>query len=204
MQSSLVTKLKGIDHSSTIIDGLKATAVSSATGQTINFDAAHTELHLRQNGADLDGAISLTDAQTVIKDWPQVFPKLSTSADITLAGKAGMIDGSDSKGLYGASGELRKAVADIGDGKVMTLSGPFSFDEEGYLTGQFKLQIEDLSAWRDSIKQTFPDVAKTVDTAAKLLKALAGGGSKVSVDLVVQRGNATVSGFIPLGQIPPI
>jgi hypothetical protein len=204
LQSSLVTKLKGIDHSSTIIDGLKATAVSSATGQTINFDAAHTELHLRQNGADLDGAISLTDAQTVIKDWPQVLPKLSTSADVTLQGKAGMIDGSDEKGLYGASGELRKAVADIGDGKVMTLSGPFSFDEEGYLTAQFKLQIEDVNAWRDSIKQGFPDIAKTVDTAAKLLKAMAGGGGTVSVDLVVQRGNATVSGFIPLGQIPPI
>ncbi len=204
LQSSLTTKLKGIDRSSTIIDGLKSTTVSSATGQTITFDAAHTELHLRQNGADLDGAISMTDAQAVIKDWPQVFPKLSTSADVTLAGKAGMIDGSDRKGLYGASGELRKLVADIGDGKVMTVSGPFSFDDEGYLTGQFKLQIEDLSAWRDSIKQTFPDIAKTVDTAAKLLKALAGGGSTVSVDLVVQRGNATVSGFIPLGQIPPI
>ncbi|MBB3967228.1 MULTISPECIES: DUF2125 domain-containing protein [Rhizobium] len=204
MQSSLVTKFKGVDRSSTVIDGLKATAVSSATGQTITFDAGRTELHLRQNGPDLDGAVSLIDAQTVIKDWPQVLPKLSASADLTLAGKAGMIDGRDAKGLYGASGELRKAVADIGGGKVMTLSGPFSFDEEGYLSAQFKLQIEDVNAWRDSIKQSFPDIAKTVETAAKLLKAMAGGGGTVSVDLVVQRGNATVSGFIPLGQIPPI
>jgi hypothetical protein len=204
LQSSLVTKFKGVDRSSSVIDGLKATAISSVTGQTINFDAAHAEIHLRQNGPDLDGAISVMGSNTVIKDWPQVFPKLTASADLTLAGKAGMIDGSDSQGLYGASGELRKAVADIGDGKVMTLSGPFSFDEEGYLSGQFKLEIENLGPWRDSIKQTFPEVAKTVDTAAKLLKALAGGGNKVSVDLVVQRGNATVSGFIPLGSIPPI
>jgi hypothetical protein len=36
------------------------------------------------------------------------------------------------------------------------------------------------------------------------MKALAGGGDKVSVDLVVNHGNATVSGFIPLGSIPPI
>ena len=203
LQSSLITKLKGVDRSSTIIEGLKGTAVSSQTGQTINFDAAHTEIHLRQNGGDLDGAISVTDSNTAIKDWP-AFPKLSASADVTLAGKAGMIDGSDQKGLYGASGELRKVVTDIGDGRVMTLSGPFSFDEEGYLSGKFKLEIEQLGPWRDSIKQTFPEIAKTVDTAAKLLKAIAGGGDKVSVDLVVARGNATVGGFIPLGSIPPI
>ncbi len=202
LQSSLITKLKGIDRSSTVIDGLKGTAVSQ-TGQTINFDAAHAEIHLRQNNGDLDGAISLTDSNTAIKDWP-AFPKLSANADVTLAGKAGMIDGSDQKGLYGASGELRKVVADIGDGKVMTLSGPFSFDEEGYLSGKFKLEIEQLGPWRDSVKQTFPEIARTVDTAAKLLKALAGGGDKVSVDLVVARGNATVGGFIPLGSIPPI
>ncbi|QFY61585.1 DUF2125 domain-containing protein [Rhizobium grahamii] len=204
LQSSLVTKLKGIDRSSTVIDGLKVVATSSTTGQTVNFDSTHTEIHLRQNGADLDGAVAVMGSNTKIKDWPQVFPQLTASADITLAGKAGMIDGSDEKGLYGASGELRKAVADIGDGRTMTVTGPFSFDEEGYLSGQFKLEIERLGPWRDSIKTTFPEIAKSVDTAAKLLKALAGGGDKVSVDLVVNKGNATVSGFIPLGSIPPI
>jgi hypothetical protein len=204
MQSSLVTKLKGIDHSSTIIDGLKATAVSSATGQTINFDAAHTEIHLRQNGADLDGAISLTDAQTVIKDWPQVFPKLSSSADITLAGKAGMIDGSDRTRPLRCQRRTAQGGCRYRRRQGDDAERPVLLRQEGYLTGQFKLQIEDLSAWRDSIKQTFPGIAKTVDTASKLLKALAGGSNKVSVDLVVQRGNATVSGFIPLGQIPPI
>lgn len=204
LQSSLVTKFRGIDRSSTVIDGLKAIAVSSQTGQTIDFNAAHTEIHLRQNGADLDGAISLTDANTSIKDWPQLLPKLSASIDVTLAGKAGLVDGSDRRGLYGSSGELRKVVADIGDGKVMTLTGPFSFDDEGYLSGKFKLEIQELGQWRNIIKQTFPDMAKTVDTASKLLKALAGGGDTVSVDLVVARGNATVGGFIPLGSIPPI
>jgi hypothetical protein len=59
-----------------------------------------------------------------------------------------MIDGSDSRGLYGASGELRKAVADIGDGKTMTLSGPFSFDEEGYLSGSSSLRSKTLAVAR--------------------------------------------------------
>ncbi|MDO3432915.1 DUF2125 domain-containing protein [Rhizobium sp. CBN3] len=204
LQASLTTKLQGVDHSSTVIEGLKATAISSYTGQTISFDAARTEIHLRQNGADLDGAISVQDANTAIKDWPQLFPKLSASIDLTIAGKAGLIDGSDPNGLNGSAGELRRIVADIGDGKVMTLTGPFSFDEQGFLSGKFKLEIERLGPWGDSLKQAFPDLAPTVSTATKMLKALAGGRDKVSVDLVVDRGNATVSGFIPLGQIPPI
>ncbi|NTE83326.1 DUF2125 domain-containing protein [Agrobacterium tumefaciens] len=204
MQSSIVTKLKGIDRSSLVIDGLKAQAISSVTGQTIDFDAVKTEMHLRQNGADLDGAITLTDSATVIKDWPQLLPRLNAIADVTLAGKAGMVDGSDSSGLYGASGELRRLVADIGEGRTMRISGPFSFDNEGYLSGQFKLEIEKLGAWSDNAKQVFPQLQSTIDTARKLLGALAGGGDRASVDLVVDRGRATVSGFIPLGKIPPI
>lgn len=204
LQSSLTTKLKGIDRTSLVIEDLKANAVSSVTGQTIDFDAAKTEMHLRQNGADLDGAITVTDAATVIKDWPQILPRLSAIADVTLAGKAGMIDGSDETGLYGASGELRRVLADIGEGRTMRISGPFSFDNEGYLSGQFKVEIEKLGAWSDNAKQAFPQLQSTIDTARKLLGALAGGGDRASVDVVVDRGRATISGFIPLGKIPPI
>lgn len=204
LQSSLVKKLKGIDRTSLVIEGLKANAVSSVTSQTIDFDAAKTEVHLRQDGADLDGAITLTDASTAIKDWPQVLPRLNAIADVTLAGKAGMIDGSDLTGLYGASGELRRVMLDIGDGRTMRISGPFSFDDQGYLTGQFKLEIEKLGDWANNAKQAFPQLKSTIDTARKLLGALAGGGDKASVDLVVDRGRTTVSGFIPLGKIPPI
>lgn len=204
LQSSLVTRFKGIERTSTVIEGLKATAVSSVTGQTIDLDAARTEIHLRQNGNDLDAAITLQDSQTTVKDWPQLLPKLTTSIDVTLVNKAGMIDGSDETGLYGAGGELRNAVADMGDGKLMTVTGPFSFDEQGYLSGKFKLEIEKLGSWSDSIKQSFPQMASTIDTASKLLGALAGGRDRASVDLVVDRGRATISGFIPLGKIPPI
>ncbi len=121
-----MTKLKGIDRTSLVIDGLKAQAVSSVTNQTIDFDAAKTEVHLRQNGADLDGAITLNNAATVVQGWPQILPRLNAIADVTLAGKAGMIDGSDTTGLYGASGELRRVMLDIGEGRIMRISGPFA------------------------------------------------------------------------------
>ncbi len=204
LQSSLVAKGNGIEEGQTAIDGLKAGIASSFTGQNVDFSADHTEIHLRQNGGNLEAAIGIENSNTVIKDFPQVLPTLSASADITLTDKAGLLDGSDQGGLNGASGILHRVVADIGDGRVMTLSGPFSFDDEGLVSGQFKLEIERIAPWRDSLKATIPDAKHTIDMAAKLLKALAAGGDKVSVDLTADHGNILLSGFIPLGSLPPI
>lgn len=65
-----------------------------------------------------------------------------------------------------------RLVADIGEGRTMRISGPFSFDNEGYLSGQFKLEIEKLDAWSDNAKQAFPQLQSTIDTARKMLRAL--------------------------------
>jgi hypothetical protein len=206
LQSSLVTRGKGIEQGATVIDGLKAGIISSFTGQSFDVTAARTEIHVRQNGGNLEAAVSVENSNTVIKDFPQVLPTLTANADITLTDKAGLLDGSDhsGRGLYGATGILHRVIADIGEGRTMTLSGPFSFDDQGFLSGQFKLDIDQLGPWRDSLKQTIPAAKHIIDTAAKLLKALAAGGDKVSVDLTADHGELRLSGFIPLGRIPPI
>jgi hypothetical protein len=206
LQSTLVTRGRGIDQGRTVIENLKAGISSSFTGQNFDVAADHTEIHVRQNGQNLEAAIGIEKSNIVIKDFPQTLPTVSASADVTLTDKAGLLDGSDKsgRGLFGASGILNRVVADIGDGRVMTLTGPFSFDDQGMLSGQFKLEIEQIGPWRDSLKETIPAAKHIIDTAAKLLKALAAGGDKVSVDLTADHGKLLLSGFIPLGQIPPI
>jgi hypothetical protein len=204
LQSNLVAKGRGIAQSETVINGLKASILSSFTGQSADVTAARTEMRARQNGDDLELAIGIENANAVIKDFPQTLPTASTSADITLTGKAGLLDGSDGHGLYGAAGVLRQVVIDIGDGRVMTLSGPFNFDDQGFLSGQFKLEINQIGPWGDSLKATIPAAKNMIETAAKLLKSLAAGGDKVSVDLTADHGRLSLSGFIPLGKIPPI
>lgn len=205
LRSNLVTKRGGVAQTSTIIEDLKATIVSAATSQTFDFSAARTEMHLVQKGPDLNAVLRLENSNTVAHGLPLVLPALSSNIEVTLFDKAGLIDGSDTTGkLYGARGELRKVVADIGDGRVMTLTGPFSFDDAGYLDGQFKLKIERIDDWRKSLGELFPALASTINTAGKLLKALVAGNNTASVDLIVKRGAVTLSGFIPLGKIPPI
>ncbi|MDL2403232.1 DUF2125 domain-containing protein [Rhizobium mayense] len=204
LQSNLVAKGRGVSQSETVIEGLKASILSSFTGQSADVTAARTEMHARQNGDDLDVAIGIQNANAVIKDFPQTLPTASTSADITLTGKAGLLDGTDGHGLYGTAGVLRQVVIDIGDGRTMTLSGPFNFDDQGFLSGKFRLEINQIGPWGDSLKATIPAAKNMIETATKLLKSLAAGGDKVSVDLTADRGRLSLSGFIPLGKIPPI
>lgn len=204
LQSNLVAKGRGVAQSQTVINGLKAGIVSSFTGQSADVTAARTEMHASQNGSDLDFAIGIENANAVIKDFPQTLPTASTSASVTLTGKAGLLDGSDRQGLHGAAGVLHQAVIDIGDGRVMTLSGPFNFDDNGFLSGQFKLEINQIGPWGDSLTTTLPAAKSIIKTATKMLKALANGADTVSVDLTADRGRLSLSGFIPLGKIPPI
>jgi hypothetical protein len=206
LQSSLVTKGKGIQQGTTTIEGLKLGIVPSFNGQNITATAGHTEIHVRQNGEDLEANVGIENSNAVIKDFPEPLPTLTTNADITLTGKAGLLDGSDkgTQGLRGTAGILHRVVADIGNGRVLTLSGPFSFDDDGYVSGQFKLEIDQLGPWRDGLKEAIPAAKHTIDMAGKLLKALAAGGDNVSVDLTADHGHILLSGFIPLGSIPPI
>ena len=205
LQSDLVTHGRGIDKGSTTINGLKAAILSSFTGQSANFTADRSEMHVRQNEGDLEAVIEVKNAKTVIKDFPTDLPAVDANIDITLGGRAGLLDGTDSThGLYNTAGILHHVTADIGGGRIMTLSGPFSFDDQGFVSGQFKLEIQEIGHWRESIKQIIPSSKHVVDMAGKLLKALAAGDDKVSVDLTADHGAVTLSGFIPVGTIPPL
>lgn len=205
LQSSLVTTLGGVERSSTVIKGLQTNIVSTQTQQTINVAVADTEAHLRQNGADLDAAVTLKDTALTAAGLPQALPKFTAVADVTLAGKAAMLAGQDNgKGLYGTQGEMRQVGIDLGNGQLLSVSGPFSIDEEGRISGKLKLRVDKIAAWRDQLKANLPQAAPTIDTASKMLSALTGGGDSASLDVTLNRGKVLVGGFIAIGEIPPI
>ena len=206
LQSSLIAKLGGVERTSTVIEGLASTIVSSQTGQTFDLKVAHTEAHMRQNGADLDAAVTLQDTDLAAKGLPQLMPKFTASADVTLAGKAGLLEGRDESGTgyYNSQGEIRRISLDLGNGQVVSITGPVSIDDQGRISGKLKVQVEKIDAWRKQLKAAMPQVASTIDTAAKMLSALTGGGDRATLDIVINRGKVMAGGFIPLGQIPPI
>jgi hypothetical protein len=205
LQSSIVTKFKGVERAALVLQEPKTHLVSSETGQVFDINADHAEVHLRQNGDDLDAAMTLEGTDTAISDLQQRLPRLTTNVDLTLAGRAGIIDGRDPNGisLRQTKGELRELRADLGEGRVLLVSGPFSFDEQGRMSGKLKLRVEQLSAWQAMLSQSFPDLAATFKTATNMLTAL-GGGSNASIDLTIKRGKVLAGGLIPIGEILPI
>lgn len=205
LQSSLIAKLKGVERAALVLEKPKTHVVSTADGQTFDINADHAEIHLRQNGPDLDAAVTLEGTDTAIKDLQQLLPRLNTSLNLTLVGRAGIIDGSDPNGisLRETKGEMREFRADLGEGRVLLLSGPFSFDDQGRMSGKLKLRVEQLDAWRKSLSQAFPDLAPTLETAASMLSAL-GGGANASLDITIKRGKILAGGLIPVGEIPPV
>lgn len=204
-QSSLNAKGQGVERASIVIENGKTSIVSSAAPEVVNLSAARTEIHMRQNGDDLDAAVTLQDADLSTDDTQQLLPPMTANMDLTLAGRAGAIDGTDTKGLalYGTQGELRTLTADLGGGRTIAISGPFSFDDKGYLSGKLKLRIEQIEAWGSSLAGTFPQAAPMLETVANLLSAL-GGGRDATLDLTINRGKVFAGGFIPIGEIPPI
>ncbi|MCJ8520267.1 hypothetical protein ABID21_003220 [Pseudorhizobium tarimense] len=206
LQSSLIAKHDGVERSSTVIRQGTTSIVSTAAGQSLNIGADRTEMHLRQNGADLDAALLLENARVTAQDVPELLPPVTATVDVTLVGRGGIIDGTDPNGitLYGTQGEMHSLSADLGEGRTITVSGPFSIDEEGYLSGKLKLKVDQIEAWRNSLAQAFPEVAPVLQTVAGMLSALNGGGQSASIDLTVNHGKVFAGGFIPVGEIPPI
>ena len=206
LQSSIISSNRSIERSSTVIQGGDTSIVSSTAGQSFNIGADRTDIHLRQNGEDLDAALVLENARTTAEGLPEALPPMTAKVDVTLVGRAGMIDGSDPNGiaLHGTQGEMRSLSADLGEGRIVSVSGPFSIDDDGYLSGRVKLKVDQIDAWRSSLAEAFPEIAPVLQTVAGMLSALNGGGQSASIDLTINRGKVFAGGFIPVGEIPPI
>jgi hypothetical protein len=160
------------------------------------------EFHTRQNNGDLDLAAIANDFEWVDDAGNAVIPKLSTSVDLTLYGKQGFLEGRR-LAMRPMKGELRAFKIETPDGIYGEMSGPFTIDEDGYVSGTFRTTLEKLDLWDRRLQAIFPDAGDTISGVAALLKGLANGGDKVTVKLRVDRGNISLS-MLPLGKIPPI
>ena len=187
----------------------------SSTGENLSVDlfdyslvepivakARHGEFHLRGNGADLDLALLARELALATRSGVEILPTLSTSAQVTLAGKAGLLEGEKllTKAMKGTLTSFR---IETPEGLYGEMSGPFEIDAEGYISGTFETRLEKISLWESNLLKIFPEASNTISGMAALLKGLAKGGDTVTVNLVVDRGTITLSMF-PLGRIPPI
>ncbi len=205
MQSSFRIGLSGLSRSSLMMEGLNATVTSTVSSLQLQVTAPSAQSHVRQNEGNLDYATLVRDVTLSVDGEKIALPPVSASLDATFADKGGLLDPrvAQEQKLYGTRGEIRRMVVDLGEGRVLTLSGPFEVGDDGLLSGRIKIEVEQIRAWRDAVKKAYPEQEDMVDNVANVLRALAFGRDDSEAEITIQNGIASL-GFIPLGQIPPL
>lgn len=205
LHASLAATLSGVDRTSLAYDNLTGTARSPLTGKGLGFGASHGEIHLRQNGGDLDAALSIDKLDLRPGEGPSLAPPADVTMELTVAGKAEWLQAASFSPhmLRATSGELRQLTLDAGSGMSAKLSGPFSVDDQGLISGEFSLVIANIDSWRESLVKIIPGEAELLDNIANMLKALSGGRNEATVKLNVRDGTAFLA-FVPIGVLPAL
>ena len=202
MRSSFSVGLSRLKTFSASGDDVVLNVMSAALYDALVARAQHGEFHIRGNGKDLDAAALARNFELGFEGAEPILPTLSTSVQMTIADKAGLLEGRPliAKAMKGALTSFR---IETPDGLFGELSGPFEIDDDGYLSGEFKTKLEKLNLWEKNLLRLFPKAESTISGMAALLRGLAKGGDSVTVNLVVDKGTITLS-MVPLGHIPPI
>ncbi|MBL0374709.1 DUF2125 domain-containing protein [Rhizobium sp. KVB221] len=160
------------------------------------------QFHVRQNNGDLEVAVLAHDFTLTEGAATTLLSPLSSSIELTLIGKGELLQGAPlaSKAM---AGQLTSFKIDTPEGIYGEMSGPFTIDEDGLISGTFMTTLEKLDLWENNLRRLFPKAGDTISGVAILLKGLAKGKDRVTVKLEVRKGAIFLS-LLPLGHIPPI
>lgn len=205
LRASVAATLSGIDRTSVAYDNLTGTARSPLTGEGLGFGASHGELHLRQNDGNLDAALSIEKLDLRPDQGPSLAAPADVAMDLTVTDKAEWLQAGalPPHMLRGTRGELRQLTLDAGSGMSAKLTGPFSVNDQGLISGEFSLTLANIDAWRENFVKIAPDETDLIDNVANMLKALAGGKNEATVKLNVRDGTAFLA-FVPIGRLPAL
>ncbi|WP_455466020.1 DUF2125 domain-containing protein [Bartonella sp. B39] len=108
------------------------------------------------------------------------------------------------KRLYGKSGVLKRGELIFHTGGVLRVSGPFSFDDEGYLTAKFDLVFVKYMELLTTMQRLFPEQANNLQALFFVLGAMPKSlDGYPTLPLRVTNGWAKL-GFLKLGRLAPL
>ncbi|WP_245410054.1 DUF2125 domain-containing protein [Bartonella tribocorum] len=106
--------------------------------------------------------------------------------------------------LYGKSGILKHGELAFHTGGGVHISGPFSFDDEGYLTATFELVCIQHVKFLETLKHLFPEEADNFKALFFILSTLPKNADGAPVlPLTVSHGWVKL-GFLKLGRLAPL
>ncbi|MEM6463423.1 MAG: DUF2125 domain-containing protein [Pseudomonadota bacterium] len=205
LRASTVFNRRGLDRASMESEALTAALSINDNPAPVRINAESSELHARQNNADLDAYLRLNAAELSFQGLADALPLIDMQADLTLADRAWLLSaGHDQQNpLYDLAASLNNLNADLENGAGLSIDGPFSVDESGILSGKFNLEIRGVGAWQELIAVHFPEQAQYVENFSGILSAIGGGGDNLSLPVNITQGAVRI-GIIQVGQIPPL
>lgn len=200
---SIGASLSGLTRASIFIDKMATDMTLPAALGTARFTSDHAELHARQDGPDLDLAARSDASHLETALIAQNLPEFSTSLEATLDGRANILEGVGIAEGEAIQGRITRFAIDFGKDGFLAVSGPFKIAENGLLSGQFAVEVEDFTRLQAMLSERFPKAMPIFDTAAILFKSLSSDGKTGKIEVTVRDGRIFL-GIIPLGAIPPI
>ncbi|WP_019221026.1 DUF2125 domain-containing protein [Bartonella senegalensis] len=172
--------------------------------------AEFVRLDLKYEKNNLSGHITFDDFDASVFIKPEFidFPKIDGNLKWILNDVSNLFDangkGSWKHRLYGKSGLLKHAELMFHTGGALGISGPFSFDDEGYLTAEFELAFIQHTELLTTMQRLFPVHANNLQAVFFVLGAMPknADGNPV-LPLLISHGWAKL-GFLKLGRLAPL
>ncbi|UNE54141.1 DUF2125 domain-containing protein [Bartonella machadoae] len=106
--------------------------------------------------------------------------------------------------LYGKSGVLKRGELVFHTGGLLRISGPFSFDDEGYLTAKFDLVFVKHMELLTTLQRLFPEQANNLQALFFVLSVMPKSPDGYPIlPLKITHGWAKL-GFLKLGRLAPL
>ncbi|OLP62124.1 hypothetical protein BJF93_01350 [Xaviernesmea oryzae] len=177
----------------------------SLTGAAGLMPPLHFALKAGQGTVTRNGEDLKTDAtvQALALSTPEgtaLLPPFDARLNADLTAQAPVLQGHPLP-LRGSQGRLDTLSVDFGNGLIGSASGPFAIDDEGLVSGEFDLVIDNIDGWRDAVIAAVPESRSMARNVATMLRALSGNSERAKVKLNVRKGTAFLA-FIPIGVLP--
>lgn len=208
LQASTVVDLSKLDRASIIatepnID-LKITEFRSLA----KVKAKDVKIHLRQNGADLDLALSSVDLEMLNRKGRQFLPKAQFELVSTVLEKGYFLNHSEPQSnlsLRNSDLTLHGLSLAMENQTSILLKGPLKISPNGLVSGELDVTLTNLPGAEPIVRKLRPDLARNFDNIVNILSALnqSGSGDEIKIKVTLKNGAAS-AGLIPLGIIPPV
>ncbi|GAA5108075.1 DUF2125 domain-containing protein [Bartonella jaculi] len=171
--------------------------------------AEFVRLDLKQEKNHLSGHLTFDDfdASMFFAPYFADFPKVDGHLKWVFNDVLHLFENGESnwkQRLYGKSGLLKQGELIFHTGGVLRVKGPFSFDDEGYLTAKFDLVLVKHMELLTTMQHLFPEQANNLQALFFILGAMPKNADGYPVlSLLITHGWAQL-GFLKLGRLAPL